>query len=148
MNSGSLIQDALTAIRDCALQMLENASYIQKELPGIDIPDQLRLKADEVYNSLIETKHDVISEVFEIDELIESRADKTVVVPRLIRCAVWMREDILKFHKLVMALQEASQQDNRYSLALLLVQESGMNILNAFSQAQTAIRSVIDETEK
>lgn len=53
----------------CAHTMLDNGAYIQKELGSIDVSDRLRGAISDVCSALMATKHDVISELIELDGL-------------------------------------------------------------------------------
>ncbi|KPL10916.1 MAG: hypothetical protein AMS26_21010 [Bacteroides sp. SM23_62] len=146
MNS-SAVPGAISAIRDCALIMLENASYIQRELPNVEMLEVLRLQTAEVCESMIGTKHDVISELFEIDELLKSKTDWAVVSSRIDRIIEWLWEDISKMHQVVMALLEDSQKNESHTLSLILVQESAANIINAFNCARAAVDALASENK-
>jgi len=139
---------AISAIRDCALIMLENASYIQHELPNIEMLEALRLQTAEVCESMIGTKHDVISEIFEIDELLESKTDWALVLSRIDRVIRWLWEDISKMNQVVMALREDSHKNEDHTLALVLVQESTTNILTAFNYAKAAVDTLASEKKE
>ena len=89
MNSPAVLV-AISAIRDCALTMLENASYIQRELPNVEMREALRSQTAKVCESMVGTKHDVISELFEIDEVLKSKTDWAVVSSRIDRLIRWL----------------------------------------------------------
>jgi hypothetical protein len=146
MNS-SAVPGAISAIRDCALIMLENASYIQRELPNVEMLEALRLQTAEVCESMVGTKHDVISELFEIDELLKLKTNWAVVSPRIDRVIRWLWEDISKMHQVVMALLEDSQKNESHTLSLILVQESAANIINAFNCARAAVDALASENK-
>ncbi len=139
------VLEAISAFRSCALIMLENASYIQRELPNVEMRESLRSQTAEVCESMVGTKHDVISALFEIDDLLKSKTDQADVSPRIDRVTRWLREDISKIHQVVMALREDSQQNKNHTLALVLVQESAANIMNAFSCAKAAVDALANE---
>ena len=139
------VHGAISAIRDCALIMLENASYMQSELPNVEMREALRSQTTEICDSMVCTKHDVISEIFEIDELLKSEIDWVVVSSRIDRLITWLWEDISKIHQLVMALREDSQKNENYTLSLVLVQESAANIVNAFNYAKAAVDALASE---
>lgn len=44
--------------RECAVQMMQNAIYVQKELPNVQMSGALRRQAGETCDQLIGTKHD------------------------------------------------------------------------------------------
>jgi hypothetical protein len=62
------IQTAMHECRNCAMVMLENASFIQTELPNVHMVADLVSQTKLVCSDLIGTKHDVISDLFEMDE--------------------------------------------------------------------------------
>jgi len=144
MNRPSVLK-AISAIRDCALIMLENASYIQHELPNVEMLEVLRLQTAEVCESMMGTKHDVISELFEIDRLLESKTDLALVLSRIDRVLRWLWEDISKMHQVVMALREDSHKNENHTLAEVLIQESAANILTAFNCAKAAVDPLTSE---
>ncbi|MEW6668410.1 MAG: hypothetical protein AB1512_24625 [Thermodesulfobacteriota bacterium] len=147
VNSPAL-QEALSAIRDCALIMLENASFIQQELPNVEMADPLRSQTAELCDTMVGTKHDIISELFEIDELLNSNSESKEISSRLARCIKWLWEDASRLHQVVMALREDSQRNEDHILALILVQESAANILNAFNCAKAAVDAAKGEENK
>ncbi len=138
MNS-SAVQEALCAIRDCALIMLENASYVQRELPNVEVADPIRSQVVKVCDAMVGTKHDIMTELFEIDELLESDAESTPIPFRLTRCVRWLWEDISRLHEVVMALRANSRKNPNHTLATILVEESAANILRAFNRAKAAV---------
>jgi len=144
MNS-SAVQGALVAIRDCALIMLENASYIQRELPSVEMDEPLKSQTAEVCESMVGTKHDVISGLFEIDDLLKSKTDWAVVSSRIDRLIRWLWEDISKMHQVVMALRQDSQKNQNHTLSLILVQESAASIISAFNCAKAAVDALASE---
>ena len=51
------------------MQMLENAAYIEQELPKIEIAEEGRRQILEVCSALVGTKHDVITELSDLEDL-------------------------------------------------------------------------------
>jgi hypothetical protein len=88
--------------------MFENASYVQRELSNVVIADPLRSQTAEICDAMVGTKHDIISELFEIDELLKSDAELAVISSCLARSIRWLWEDISKLHQVVMALRADS----------------------------------------
>ena len=115
--------------RDCALQMMMNAIFIQQELPSVQMSDELRQRTVELCSVLIGTKHDLITEIFELDEALEKGAGNVEVLRRINRMVEWAGEDALKMHEIVMALDADAQKDVMNGSAYLLVSESAVNIL-------------------
>jgi hypothetical protein len=126
--------------------MLENASYIQHELQNVEIPDPLKSQTTEICDALVGTKHDIISELFEIHDLLESDAESAVISSRLTRSIRWLWEDISRLDQVVMALRADSQKNESHTLALILVEEAAANILSAFNRAKAAVDSVVSES--
>lgn len=119
--------------RQCAIQMLANASYIEAELPNVELPDDLRAMTAQLCTTLVGTKHDVISELHEMFDADSPMAAATVRL-RAQRLVRWLAEDIRALDELVTALRAASTRDERYGLAELLVTESAATILVAFNR--------------
>ena len=94
---------------------------------------------------MVGTKHDVISELFEIDELFKSKTNWAVVSSRIYRIIRWLWEDISKMHQVVMALREDTEKNENHALSLVLVQESAANIVNAFNRAKVAVDALASE---
>jgi hypothetical protein len=128
--------------------MFENASYVQRELSNVVIADPLRSQTAEICDAMVGTKHDIISELFEIDELLKSDAELAVISSCLARSIRWLWEDISKLHQVVMALRADSQKDENYTLALILVEESAVNILNAFNHAKAAVDAAASDSNE
>ena len=132
------------ATRKCAMQMLSNAMYVLDELPNVKMSDGLRKQTQDVCNGLIGTKHDLITELFDLDDLVATEASDAQVGERVERIVQWAFEDLTKLHQVVTALDEASKQnDLEFGSASLLVMESAGNILNAFHPMRAAADAVL-----
>ena len=64
MNASPQIIELARASRDCAIQMMENAAYIWKELPNVSMPVTILEGIKSMCEDWIGTKHDLISEDF------------------------------------------------------------------------------------
>lgn len=64
--------------RECAVQVMQNAIYVQKEPPNVRMSDALRRQAGETCDQLIGTKHDLITELFDLDELLPTDASDAI----------------------------------------------------------------------
>jgi hypothetical protein len=137
----SAVRAVMTEARGCAMAMLENASYIQKQLPNVRMNDALRQQTQQVCTSLIGTKYDIISELSELDELLGS-ASESVILSRVDRIVQWLQEGITRTHGLVLALETASKQDPACAGAYILASESATNILVAFNRTKAAADSL------
>jgi hypothetical protein len=145
----SAVHAVMTEARNCALVMLESAIYIQSELANVRMNDALRAQTEQVCTALVGTKHDIISELFELDELLGSEVSVSAIRARVNRIVQWFWDDITRMHQLVMALKSASEQEPACGPAYVLVAESATNILNAFNRTRAAadsLRTEADET--
>jgi hypothetical protein len=143
----SAVQVVMTEVRNCALVMLESATYIQSELANVRMTDALRGETNELCTALVSTKHDVISELFALDELLGSEASASVIGSRVNHIVHWFRDDITRMHQLVIALESASKQDPECVSAYILVAESATNILHAFGRTRAAAAALGAEVD-
>ena len=81
----------------------------------------------------------------EILDQMSGRADASVahIGQRVELIVGWVRDDLVRLHELVSALDAASRQDETYGLAGLLVMESATNLFNAFDPMQSAAEGVM-----
>lgn len=116
----------------CAMQMLQNAAYIEQEISKIEIDEESCRQILDVCSALVGTKHDVISELSDLEDpdLWPGAEEIQHRVKRIMGCSA---EELAKLHALVQALQIGSGQDRGSGLAFLLVAESATNVLKAFS---------------
>ena len=129
----------MASARGCAMAMLENAIYVEKELPNVAMPDELRKLTAKVLSELIGTKHDIITEVSELDELLASApSDAVKHAERVERIVRWLSDDMKELHGLVTALREAGDKNPDYGSALMLVMESATNILLTYNKVLDA----------
>jgi hypothetical protein len=129
--------------RECAVQMMQNAIYVQKELPNVQMSDALRRQAGEICDQLIGTKHDLITELFDLDELLPTGASDATIGERVERMVRWARDDLLRLHELVVAIEDEGRRDPQAMIAGILVMESAGNVLNAFNRMQSAADGVL-----
>jgi hypothetical protein len=140
----------LAEARNCAMQMMENGSYIQKEIPSLTMPDDLREKLDALCTSLIGTKHDLIHEIFEIDELLTTTPESPSNARSIERVRQWIVGEVESFHRGVAQVQEAVQAGTTDPSLQLLLTESGLKILKTIPTAPVSEENpepVADEAE-
>ena len=145
----SAVHAVMTEARRCALIMLESASFIQSELANVRMNDVLRTQTEQVCTALIGTKHDIITELDELDELLDSEASASDIRSKVNLLVQWLQDDITRMHQLVMALKSAYKQDPECMDACVLVTESTTNILKAITRTKAAadtLRAEADET--
>ena len=121
----------------CAMSLMSNAAYVQKELPSVELPADVRASIVSLCADWIGTKHDVIHE---LDELKES----SDIDDRIRRIMSWLGEDVAKLHDQVRRLETLATSEDRYRLAYLLVGESGGNILRSFVAAGESADRVLE----
>lgn len=121
----------LMETRNCAMQMMENAAYIKNELPLLTMPDAIRSQIVETCDELIGTKHDLIHDVFEIRDLMESSPDPAVLKQCMesIRGMIGMSN--IAFHDCVQSAADAVKMGEADPLVSMLLTESGFNILTS-----------------
>lgn len=121
----------LTECRECAMQMMMNASYILKELPGLNMADVLRKEIVEVSNALIATKFDLFNEIGEIENLLEHSPDSPSVIRKIRMSRDWITRDLVALHAVVQrGTRQAEDGSAHHALGFLLM-ESAVNILNS-----------------
>jgi len=144
----SAVHAVMTEARSCALVMLESASFIQSELANVQMNDALRTQTEQVCTALIGTKHDIITEVDELDELLGSEALASDIRSKVNLLVQWLQDDITRMHQLVMALESASKKDPACMDAYVLVTESTTNILKAITRTRAAADSLCAEADE
>ena len=53
------LAEFLSAAYSCSMRMFENASYVEAELPKVELPQRLRKEAYRVCATWISNKHDI-----------------------------------------------------------------------------------------
>lgn len=125
--SGKL-EEFCSAAYACAMSLMSNADYVQKELPTVDLPTDIRASVESLCTDWIGTKHDVVHELGELKE-------SSNIEDRIRRIMSWLGEDMVKLQEQVRKLEALAKSEDRFKLAYLLVGESGGNILRSFVAA-------------
>ena len=100
----------LTESRNCALQMMQNAAYMQKELPSLEMSDGLREEIEKLCDDLISTKHDLIAQIFECYELLEEDSDAPKIGKMISQIHQWMSGSVGSIQECVAAIQQSITQ--------------------------------------
>jgi hypothetical protein len=132
------VRAVMSAARRCAFAMLENATYIQRELPRVTLDADLRAQAVRVCEQLIGTKHDILSEVDELDAVLAHGGSPEEIAKYRERIVRWLGEDVADLHELVLAVHAAEKRDPAFGTASVLITESAANIVRAFSDVKAA----------
>lgn len=126
-----------SAAAAAALEMLENASYIKRELPSIGLSEPQVSAIERICSALVGTKHDVINEVHELAERGDDAALETIRM-RVERIVSWLGEDLPQLHAVVKGLEAAGATDPASNLAWFLVSESAVNVYRSVTRAREA----------
>jgi len=133
--------------RHCAMEMDENATYIERELPhpNVRMSDPLRAETAGLCARLLGTKDDIIRELNEMDPLANGGAPDERLSSRMHNIIGRIREDIIRLHGLVKALEAAADNDPACGLAFLLVSESATNIVGAYNRIPRPAGTDVEE---
>ena len=121
----------------CAMSLMSNADYVQKELPNVELPTDIRASIESLCSDWIGTKHDVVHELAELK-------DSANIEDRIRRIMAWLGEDMVKLQGQVRKLEALASSDERFKLAYLLVGESGGNVLRSFVAAGESADLVLE----
>ena len=128
----------LNYARECAMQMMANATYIKDHLHEVALPADMVPKIEAACESLMATKHDILHEVVEIESLSEESDAAAIPSERVQRIMQWLFEPITELHEIIESLQLAAMRDHLHGPASLLLMESAFNVVNAFNAAGEA----------
>lgn len=130
------IETFLNAAGACAMSMLANGIYIEKELPAVAFPDGLQARTEHLCACLFATEADIRKEIEELEDALTALSgDESIQRVKILRIRKWLSEPIVEMHELVQELRAASDNDERYALATILIEESAANILYAYNAA-------------
>lgn len=135
--SGALDQFC-SAAHACAMSLVSNADYVQKEVANVELPADIRASIESLCSDWIGTKHDVVHELAELK-------DSANIEDRVRRMMAWLGEDMVKLQEQVRKLEALASSDERFKLAYLLVGESGGNVLRSFVAAGEYADQVLED---
>ena len=124
--------------RDCVAAMLGNARYILQELPTVPMDDLSRQRTRAVCALLLGTRHDLIKELFDLDDRAAEGASDSEIVERVQRLVSCAREDVTPIIELAGRADLDADDTGRTALAGILLMESAGNIAIAFNAMQEA----------
>jgi hypothetical protein len=123
----------LSAASRCAAEMLYNALYMQRELSRLVLDEADSQAIRDLCVSLVGTKHEIVTEVTELEALAGRAApDLESVIARVGRIEAGLADEIRKMHPVVQRLEALATSNPRAGAPCLLVAESAVNIMNAF----------------
>lgn len=120
-----MLDQFCSAAYACAMSLMSNASYVQKELPNVELPTDIRVSIECLCSDWIGTKHDVVHELAELK-------DSANIKDRIRSIMTWLSEDMVKLQEQVRKLRALAGSDDHFKLAYLLVGESSEDILRCF----------------
>ena len=135
-----LLSDFSSAASSCAHAMLSNAAFIEQELALMKLSDKHRTAITEACSGLIGTKHDVISELGELQEFAGQSHSKEVQ-KRVDRIVNWLTEEVQRLHTVVKSLEASSGFDFNAERAFMLVSSSAVNVLNPFNDVKQSVKN-------
>jgi hypothetical protein len=127
--------EPIAALRRSTSLIADNLSYIQKELPTLEVPESLRDEIVSACQKFEGALWDVNAEIRNLEE----NADPAVTIGLIGR---WMRAEIETLHQLVTELRKASAEDVSRMGLEVLVTESAANILYAYRDLCDALNSI------
>jgi len=128
---------------DCVAAMLSNAKYILQELPTVPMDDLLRQRTRTACALLIGARHDLIKELFDLDDRAAEGASDPEIVERVRRIVDWAREDVTPIVELAGRVDRAAGSTGETVLAGILLLESAGNIAIAFNAMQDAANALM-----
>ncbi len=137
MSIAIVLAEFLSAAYSCAMRMYENASYVEAELPKVELPRRLRKEAYRVCATWISNKHDISGELDDFHD-IRAPSEGELKQARVARISRLLSEDFPQLNGLVQKLRELSEQDAKYIPAHMLVAESAVNVLRSFAEVRAA----------
>lgn len=134
MNTQPNIHAFDQAAQLCAMLMLHHALYIQKELPSLELGDDLRQAVQDLCDRWVGAKHDVVSQLCYLSDIQEEGAGWDELQGSSLLILRWLDQDLQQTGELVDQLAEAGE-----SLAWLLVIESATQVIQASNAVHEAI---------
>jgi hypothetical protein len=119
--------------------MLMAASYVQKEMSKWPLPEAHRLAVDEMCESLIGAKHDIVNELGDAESMADEAGSARIGVI-VERVQQWLCEEVQNMNKVVMSLQAASATDGSADIAFALVAGASVPVMDSYVVAAAAAK--------
>lgn len=128
-----------------------NIQYIQKALPTVSINATERSQIVDLCDEFNSALYDVRKEVRNLEDKLGLHAGEPPFDPDIVNpdpkvtmgfIERWLWEPIELMHATVMRLKIASKADPKHGVAYLLIAESAVNILNAYSAIKDALATI------
>jgi hypothetical protein len=135
-----------------------NLAYIQKELPTLSIPAEIRDEISTVCDKFQWTLSDVRKEIRSLEDKLGMHPGEKPFDPHSVNpdpqvtigfIQRWILEELQTLHELVQKLDKLAEQDSQsYDLVGLLVRESATNILKAYLGTQNDLKFIVGQLEQ
>jgi len=130
---------ALAAAERCAREMLANAGYIRKELPGVTMSAGIRERVASVCGDLVEAGNGLASDIAKIAPGIGTPGGGDRAAERLRNRVEEIMPLLTRLHETVVALDKASRKDVNAGFGYVLVSESATNVLKAYVEMRDSL---------
>jgi hypothetical protein len=137
----------LSESHTCAMQMMMNAAYIQKELPNLTMPDDLRATITNLCDELIGTKHDLMNEIIECRELMVINTDTSQTEQKLQVMHQWIIRGVQNIQECVTTIQQRIADHSVEPLVGMLVMESAVNVISSIPAYPEAMNETFKHEE-
>jgi hypothetical protein len=132
----------MEAVWQCAMQMMNNAEYVRRELPALKLTDELHTLISSLCDEWTSTKFDVFTEMYDLRDGITTNAfNAPEILVRCVRVETRLNEPIGKADGVIKRLETAKEGNEcaDAGLAWMLVAESATNVLNANAEVSASM---------
>lgn len=132
-------------------QVAENIAYIQRELPRLEMPDEIRTDLTGVCDQFEWALIDTRNEIQNLADDLRSRSDEVRPDPKaeipnenasVAFISYGLRDAIAELHEIVTRLHHDSESDMKMGVVYLLISESATNILKSFSIIRESLNRI------
>ena len=145
------LDDRMLMIRGSVQEMEDNIAYIRKELPTLEMPDEIRAAVVGMCDGLDSTFNDTSREIVTLhgelsrhlgEEPLDTDAGDADPGVRMSSIIADLREEFEAMHRVVTQLDSARETDSSIGTVYVLVTESGGNILTAFVRIRDVLAAI------
>jgi hypothetical protein len=141
----------ISALHSALSEIDGNVGFIEKELPGLKLPDAERTYIGDTCRAFKSCIYDVRSEIWNLADKLgmnpgqaPNDPDIQNPDPRVTMGFIydWLMVEIQGLHQTVSLLEKGAKQNTDLGSAYLLVAESAVNILQAFEKIKNALATI------
>jgi hypothetical protein len=146
----------ISELHESTTAMLHNLTFIQKELPTLELVDDLTNEIVAVCQRFEWTLRDIRKEIYILEDKLGMHPGKEPFDPAVVNADPkatmslierWVTEETQAMDTLVKKLWTLSGQDKGLGTVSVLVTESAANILNARARVKEALSSISAQLE-